>query len=239
MRITKRSCALALAAACFLALAVPSFGQAAMVGGHPDISGYWELRYDSMYVPRASLVTPMTPALADAQARHDIEAIRWCNNLGVPYILGGRSPLDIRQSPTVTAMIAKVQSSARYIYTDGRKHPDREDIDPTTNGHTVGHWEGDTLVADTVGFNDRGATRIPGGGVRTAASHLTERYRLLDGGARLSATFTWDDPKTFQKSHTYEFRYYKIKQISDPRILPCDPGDQERARFLLGPDGGR
>ena len=218
--------------------ATPAAAQSA-AGAHPDLSGYWELRYDSMHVPRASLVAPMTPALADAQARHDAEAIRWCNNLGVPFILGDRSPLDIRQSPTVTAMIAKAQSSARYIYTDGRKHPDREDIDPTTNGHSIGHWEGDALVVDTVAFNDRGATRIPGGGVRTGGSHLTERYRLLDGGARLSVTFTWDDLKMFQKPHTYEFRYYKIRQISDLRILPCDPGDQERARFLLGPDGDR
>ena len=229
----------ALSFAFLLALTATPLAAQFAAGAHPDMSGYWELRYDSMHVPRASLVAPMTPALADAQARHDAEAIRWCNNLGVPFILGDRSPLDIRQSPTVTAMIAKAQSSARYIYTDGRKHPDREDIDPTTNGHSIGHWEGDALVVDTVAFNDRGATRIPGGGVRTAGSHLTERYRLLDGDARFSVTFTWDDSKMFQNPHTYEFRYYKIRQISDPRILPCDPGDQERARFLLGPGGDR
>lgn len=229
-----------LASATFLATAASSlFGQDRSAPSHPDISGYWELRNDSMYVPRASLVTPLTPAIAAAQARHDVEAIRWCNNLGVPFILGDRSPLDIRQSPAVTAMIAQVQSSTRYIYTDGRKHPIKDDIDPTTNGHSIGRWEGETLVVDTVSFNDRGAARIPGGGVRGPDSHLVERYRLLDGGARLSATFTWDDPKMFQKPHTYEFRYYRIKKINDPRILPCDPGDQERAQFLLGPDGSR
>lgn len=231
MRPTKR---IYLPLAIALAIAAsPSFGQAA----HPDLSGYWELRFDSMSVPPASLVTPQTPAITAAQARHDIEAIRWCTNLGVPYILGDRAPLDIRQSPTVIAMIAKVPSSARYIYTDGRKRPERDDLDPTTNGYTIGHWDGDTLVADTTGFNDRGATRIPGGGVRTPASHLVERYRLLENGARLSAVFTWDDPKVFQKPHTYEYRYYRVKKIDDPRILPCDQGDQERARFLLPPDG--
>lgn len=231
MRSTKRyylPLAMALAIT-----ATPSFGQAA----HPDLSGYWELRFDSMSVPPAPLVTPPTPAITAAQARHDIEAIRWCTNLGVPYILADRAPLDVRQSPTVIAMIAKVQSSARYIYTDGRKRPERDDLDPTTNGYTIGHWDGDTLVADTTGFNDRGATRIPGGGVRTPSSHLVERYRLLENGARLSAVFTWDDPKVFQKPHTYEYRYYRVKRIDDPRILPCDQGDQERARFLLPPDG--
>jgi hypothetical protein len=199
-----------------------------------DLSGYWELRFDSFSVPKAS-VTPAAASTTDAQMQHDVDAIRWCNNLGVPYILGGRAPLDIRQSPTVTAIVAMAPSSARYIFSDGRKHPDKEDLDPTTNGHSLGRWEGDTFVVDTIGFNDRGATRIPGGGVRTAGSHLVERYRLLDGGARLSATFTWDDAKIFQKPHTYEFRYYRIGPISGPRILPCDPGDQGRATFLMAP----
>lgn len=199
-----------------------------------DISGYWELRFDSFSIPQAAL-TSAAAAGADAQMQHDVDAIRWCTNLGVPYILGDRAPLDIRQSPTVTAMVAMAQSSARYIFSDGRKHPDKEDLDPTTNGHSIGRWDGDAFVVDTVGFNDRGVTRVPGGGVRTSNSHLVERYRLLDGGARLSATFAWDDAKVFQRPHTYEFRYYKTAPLSGVRIQPCDQGDQERAKFLMAP----
>ena len=88
---------------------------------HPDISGYWELRYDSFNVPAASLTTQ---AAADQpiQRRHDVEAIRWCINVGVPALMGDRAPLDIRQSATVTAVVAKSPSSVRYIYTDGRTH---------------------------------------------------------------------------------------------------------------------
>ena len=161
-----------LAAALFLAFTVaPLLGQPAG-STHLDLSGYWELRYDSMSVPPALLAIPATAELAQTEARHDLEAIRWCNNLGVPFIMGDRGPLDIRQSPGVIAMVARVQSSTRYIYTDGRKHPDKDDVEPSTNGHSIGHWEGDALVVDTIGFNDIGATRIPGGGVRTAVSHL-------------------------------------------------------------------
>jgi len=69
--------------------------------------------------------------------------------------------------------------------------------------------------------------------MRTPDSHLTERYRLMDGGQRLSVTFTWDDPSVFQKPHTYEFRYYKIRQMSEPRVYNCNPNDAERATFLL------
>ena len=106
----------------------------------PDISGYWELRYDSFNIPAASLTAP---AAADQpnQRQRDLEAIRWCINVGVPALMGDRAPLDIRQSPTVTAVVAKSPSSVRYIYTDGHNHPDKDDFDPTTNGHSIGHWE--------------------------------------------------------------------------------------------------
>lgn len=201
---------------------------------HPDLSGYWELRYDSMSVPAASL-TAQGAAGTAAQSRIEREAIRWCNNLGVPFIMGDRAPLDIRQSSTVIGIIAKAPSSTRYIYTDGRTRPAKEDYEPTTNGYSIGHWEGDTLVVDTVGFNDRGATSIPGGGVRTADSHLIERYRLLQGSNRLSVTFTWEDAKIFQMPQTYEFRYYKTPLIGEPRVYPCDAGDSERGAFLMGP----
>ena len=209
-------------------------GSPSVAQDHPDLSGYWELRYDSMSVSAASLTTQGAASTA-TQSRNDLEAIRWCNNLGVPFIMGDRSPLDIRQSPTVIGIVAKAPSSTRYIYTDGRTRPAKEDYEPVTNGYSVGHWEGDTLVVDTVGFNDRGATSIPGGGVRTADSHLTERYRLLQSGNRLSVTFTWEDPKIFQKPHTYEFRYYKTAVVGEPRVYPCDAGDRERAAFLSGP----
>jgi hypothetical protein len=213
-----------------LAVAFP--WRAQNVSSPPDLSGYWKLRYDSLNVPHAALTAQMRGVDADAIARHDSEAIRWCDNLGVPALMGDRSPLDIRQSPTMIAIVAKPPSSVRDIYIDGRSHPAKGDYDPTTNGNSIGHWEGDTLVVDTVGFNDRGVTRIPGGGLRTPDSHLIERYRLLDGGQRLSVTFTWEDSKIFAKPHTYEFRYYRIPRISEPRIYACDALDPERAQFL-------
>jgi hypothetical protein len=214
-----------------LALSSVALGQSA-AQVHPDLSGYWELRYDSFHVPAASL-TSQAAADQPNQRRQDIEAVRRCINVGVPALMADRAPLDIRQSPTVIGMVAKSPSSVRYVYTDARTHPEKDDLELTTNGHSIGHWEGDTLVVDTVGFNDRGVRAIPGGGARTANSHLTERYRLLEGGQRLSVTFTWEDSNVFQKPHTYEFRYYKVRQVSEPRVYTCNPNDADRAKFLL------
>jgi hypothetical protein len=224
-----RLAACALAACAALAATTPALGQSPAAA--PDLSGYWELRYDSMRVPRASL-TRDAAAAQELQTRGDAEVIAACQAVGMPAIMADRAPLDIRQSAAVIGIVAKLPSSTRYIYTDGRPHPPLDEYEPTTNGHSIGRWESDTLVVETVGFGDRGIREIPGGGYRTSASRLTERYRLLDGGLRLAVTFTWEDPKVFQTLHTYEYRYYRVRDIALPRIYQCNPADPERTRFL-------
>ena len=198
---------------------------------HPDLSGYWELRFDSFNVPRAALTTA-AQAASEARRKKDLDAVRSCTNVGMPALMNDRATLDIRQSASVIGMVAKAPSSTRYIYTDGRKHPDAEELEGTTNGHSIGRWNGDALLVDTVGFNDRGITAIPGGGYRTSRSHLVESYRLSGDGQQLVVTFTWTDPVVFRRAHTYAFRYYKASSINEPRVVNCIANDAERARFL-------
>ena len=218
-------------AALLLTTVVPLVAQRpAGPAAHPDYSGYWELRMDSFSVPRAALTTQAT-ASVEAQTALDTAALSRCAMIGMPALMDDRSTLDIRQAPTVLAIVAKSPSSTRYVYTDGRSHPPVDELEPTTNGHSTGRWEGDTLIVDTVGFNARGVTRIPGGGYRTGTSHLVERYRLLDDGQRLSVIFTWEDPNVFQRPHAYEFRYYRVRDISAPRVFNC-VANAERTRFL-------
>jgi len=198
---------------------------------HPDFSGYWELRFDSFNVPRAQLTTAAQAAL-ERQRKKDLDAVRGCINIGMPAVMNDHSTLDIRQSPTVIGVVAKSPSSTRYIYTDGRKHPDADELESTTNGHSIGRWNGETLLVDTVGLNDRGITAIPGGGYRTSKSHLVEQYRLSGDGQQLLVTFTWTDAAVFRMPHSYAFRYYKVPSISEPRVINCIPNDADRARFL-------
>ena len=100
----------------------------------------------------------------------------------------------------------------------------RDIFDPSTSGDSIAHWEGDTLVADTIGFHStRGVTSIPGGGYRTEKSHLVERYKLIQNGNVLSVTFTWTDPTVFAAPQTYEFRYYRLPAGYEARAaLPCE-----------------
>ena len=200
-----------------------------------DISGYWELTYmDSQHVPRAQLVPRVTRAVLDAQAQKDFKAVRWCNILGMPAIMASPRPLDIRQSEKTIVIAAEINAATRYIYLNRATHISKDIFDPTTNGDSIAKWEGDTLVVDTVGFDpNKGVTAIPGGGFRTANTHLVERYRLLNNGSLLSVRFTWTDPGVFRTPHTYEFRYSRLSRDYEARLpLNCDPFDETRTAFL-------
>lgn len=202
--------------------------------GLHDISGLWALLYDGANVQRAALSAAVTQADLVAHARMDAAAMLSCNYIGTPFLMQSRLPLDIRQGKMETIIVAAEVSVARHIYTDGRSHVDPASFDPTTNGDSIGSWQGDTFIVDTIGFApDRGITTIPGGGFKTATSHLVEHYRLLSGGTKLLVTFTWTDPKVFAKPHTYAFMYTRAPKGTWSSKIACNPFDDERAKFLL------
>lgn len=88
----------------------------------------------------------------------------------------------------------------RVIYMDGRAHPKGDDVNPTYFGHSVGHWEGEALVIDSVGFNERfWFTRRPTGMVHTDQLHLIERITRPDLNT-LHYQVTIDDPGAYTRS---------------------------------------
>ena len=201
----------------------------------PDISGYWELSFDSRRVPAAELAPAVTPAMLAAQREKDAHAIRWCNFIGLPTAMDSPRPINIRQGRREVVVNFETVAAPRHLYFRAA-HPDMAIFDPTTSGDSIARWEGDTLVVDTVGFDGaKGVTMIPGGGFRTSESRLTERYRLLNDGNVLSVTFTWQDPKVFRAPHTYEFRYVRAARTYEGQApLACNPFDEGRTAFLAG-----
>lgn len=104
------------------------------------------------------------------------------------------------QTPALIVILYQgtTNSVHRTIFTDGRELP--KDPNPTWMGYSVGHWEGDTMVVDTAGFNDRGWLDIEGH-PHTEALHITERFRRRDFG-HMDLEMTIDDPKTFTRPFT-------------------------------------
>jgi hypothetical protein len=201
-----------------------------------DISGYWELSFDSRHVPPAALAATVTPAMRAAQRKHNEYALRWCNWIGMPAAMDATRPIDIRQGRRQIVMNFESIATPRHIYLDRMKHVDKDVYDPTTMGDSIGHWEGDMLVVDTTGMDGaKGLTVIPGGGFRTSDSRLVERYRLVNNGEVLEVSFTWTDPKVFRTPHSYQNRYYRAPATyeAQPPIW-CDPFDEGRTKFLAG-----
>jgi hypothetical protein len=118
-----------------------------------------------------------------------------CSPTGFPRAFFHAFPLQIVQTPGEVILLFEWDSLRHHIYTDGRPHD--ASLGPLWMGDSIGHWEGDTLVADTVNFNDKTwLDRV--GHPHSDALHVIERIRRLDRG-HLQDDITIDDPKAYTK----------------------------------------
>ena len=117
-----------------------------------------------------------------------------CLPMGVPaFIQNVVEPIHFVQTSKEVIMIFSGDAQVRHVYLDV---PHSSDVKRSWYGESVGRYEGDTLVVDTIGMNDK--TFIDN--FRTPHSeklHVVERYKLIDGGKTLQVTFRVEDPDTF------------------------------------------
>jgi hypothetical protein len=220
----------------------------------PDLTGFWE-RHDDVgagsfggldeKIPKAALIHPqdmpapgggtqLPPEEGKPHKVGDPYVVTTgrCGGGGMPFLMGHSAALDIVQSKDEVLIIPEFPSTRR-IYMDGRSNPALGSLEPSNTGHSIGHWEGDTLVVDTIGMNAGGG--VPGGGRKTPETRLIERYRLMDGGKRLSVTFTWDDPKIYRQPQTYEYVYYKDPPSTYAFEEWCDSSDPLQRQSIVPP----
>ncbi len=104
-------------------------------------------------------------------------------------------PFEVLQAPNKVVMLFEVGNGVRHIFMDGREHPEGWPFG--WMGHSIGKWDGDSLVVDTVGLNDR--TWIDRGGApHSNALHVVERIRRVDHDT-LEVEILLEDPKAFTK----------------------------------------
>ncbi|MGC4028468.1 MAG: hypothetical protein QM696_06330 [Steroidobacteraceae bacterium] len=114
------------------------------------------------------------------------------------------NPMSITQTPGRVQVVYAVDEQVRNIYTDGRSHPDLSEYEPTLQGHSIGHWEGDTLVVDTVGARKE-QTLSSGNEPHSDALHIIERIRRDEG--ELDIHMTIDDAKALAKPVEMKMRF--------------------------------
>src|SRR5215467_3468935 len=121
-----------------------------------------------------------------------------CLPMGIMQMDAHPYPKKIIQTPTELILIYEASgTTVREIFLDGRPLPKKDDVVPWYNGYSVGHWEGDTLVAETTGLMDDGWLDVRGSPL-TSEAKLTERFRRLNFGY-LEIKVTIDDPKAYTK----------------------------------------
>jgi hypothetical protein len=189
----------------------------------PDFSGLWE-RTDEVgggslsglnekIIPKALLRPEIVKENQENTARQQKGDVvgygsKWCMTSPYPSFMQDVAAWDLFQTQDEIVQIPELRTFPRHIHLDGKPHPDAAHLIPSPGGHAIGHWEGEALIVDTIGFS--GGGRTPGGGRVTKDTHLTERFRLLDGGKKLSVTFTWEDPHIYLAPHTYEITYSRL-----------------------------
>ncbi|MBV9506749.1 MAG: hypothetical protein JO323_17285 [Acidobacteriia bacterium] len=121
------------------------------------------------------------------------------SSMGFPRADLVSEPIKISQAPRLTIVLYEAGNFYRQIYTDGRTLPEQFDL-PAFNGYSAGRWQGDTLVVETAGFNNK--TWLDGmGHPHSDALHVTERFHRRDVG-HLDYEITFNDPKMYTKPFT-------------------------------------
>ncbi len=204
--------------------------------GKPDLSGVWLVKNGSFYLAADLKPEEMRPWAAalykqrEDNFRKDTDGIA-CLPPGPKAGIGvGGFPMKIIQTANVVVVLYEYHTIFRQIFTDGRALP--EDANPTWMGYSVGHWEGDTLVVTTAGYNDR-TTLDLAGHPHTEALRVTERYRRRDAG-HVDLQVTLDDPKAYTRPWTLPFEF---DLIPDGELIEYVCENERDAPHLVGKSG--
>src|SRR5262245_10569142 len=205
-----------------------------MPDGKPDLSGMWQAeanpyRFDLIQdlqdevVFRPAAEATFLPRVKDF--RHD-DPLTNC-------LPGGPSDMintmyRIMQSPAILAVLYESPTGRyRQIYMDGRKLPD--DPNPTWLGYSVGHWEGDTLVVESAGFNDR-TWLDRAGHPHSEKLRVNERFRRVDFG-HMKYQITFNDPETLTKPLTLSLAV-NFRPDTDMLESVCNENNRDKVHMV-------
>jgi hypothetical protein len=201
--------------------------------GKPDFTGLWQpgptpYFLDVIQDPKDESI--FLPA-AEALFRKHLSDFRRDNPFshclpGGPLTILGPGLHRIMQSPTVVALLYEWGSHYRQIFLDGRQLP--PDPNPAWLGYSVGHWDGDTLVVETAGFNDRTWLDMAGH-PHSEQLRVIERFHRIDFG-HIQRQITFEDPQSLTKPLTFSLA---LNYAPDTEILEnvCE-GERDSAHLV-------
>jgi len=172
---------------------------------------------------------PLRPEAAELLRQRGRNTANVCGGIfGIPLAGLLSEPIKIVQAPRETMILYEVDNLHRQIFTDGRALPKEFDL-PAYLGYSTGHWDRDTLVVETAGFNDKTLLDTMGH-THSESLRVVERFRRRDFG-HLDVEMTFDDPKTFTKPFTIKIPH---ELLPDTDIFEMYCNENEKDRVHLG-----
>ncbi len=203
--------------------------------GRPDLTGIWR-NPDGRYLNNVAVDGVQVPFQPWAEALYKERQENFskdrpsgrCLPHGVPdAMLVPATPFKIIQTPPVTLILFENQGRYRQVFTDGRGLP--RDAQPTWLGYSIGKWDGDSFVVDTIGFNDQ--TYLDDGGhPHSDAYHAVERFRRHDFG-HMDMEITIDDPKAYTKPWSVTIHFVLFP---DNELMESVCENEQDAKHMVG-----
>jgi hypothetical protein len=202
----------------------PDFSPAANAGGEPPLTPEYRARYDAFRAASAAGQDGGNGRVSN------------CLPPGMPRIMLQPYNIEFLFTPGRVTIIQEAYMQVRRVFTDGRPLP--EDPDPAFNGHSVGRWDGDTLVIETIGIKEE--TQLG----RVGVSHsdqlkVVERYRLDPKNPdKLTLEFTHIDPKALKAPWKQSFTFTRHREWEQIEFICAENdrnpvGDNGKTQYLL------
>lgn len=180
---------------------IPDLPVPRMADGRPDLSGVWLTSNDPY--PEEPQALPWAAELVEERIANSLIDHPHTRCLPGSPVVDGAAAFIVKFAQTSNLVLILLEGAPgfRQIFVDGRDHPAIPN--PTWMGHSIGRWEEDTLVVDTIGFNSRGWTDLY---PRTEMMRMEELYRRPDYG-HLEVRVVFDDPGVFEEPWTWNMTW--------------------------------
>src|SRR5215471_12942927 len=192
----------------------------------PDLTGFWNNQYTPNLAQALGHEPPYTSYGAERWKNVDTkdDPTGMCLPVGPSRAFTAPMPFQVVQGPTMVAFLFEYQTIYRMVYIDKKHPPDIMDY-PEFMGHSIGHWEGDTLVINTVGINER-SWLDTAGHEHSGQLHLNERIQKLDND-HLKYTVTYDDPMFFTQPWSITRTFTRGKPTDRIMAYSCEENNKD------------
>jgi hypothetical protein len=200
--------------------------------GKPDFNGSWNLPY----TPNMAKDIGELPFTAEGKAAYSkvntaYDPTGLCLFPGVPRINNSPFPMRIVETPDSVIFLYEYMTTFRAVPMNVREHS--KNPQPTFLGESIGKWDGDALVVDTIGFNDR-TWLDTAGHPHSDALHVTERYQLMDAN-HIAYDVTVDDAKIYTRAWSNHRVLDRLKPGDHLMEYSCEENNKDRDEGHLRP----